>query len=90
MKKNIQQLAAMVAVIDKSIHNESMEQIINVDIARFPETKIHLMKELFLSTFQEYEVGPLKYLEGQQELFVYVEGIRVFALTDVEGVPNAE
>lgn len=89
MNNNIQQLAAMVAVIDKSIHNENMEQIINIDIARFPETKIHLMKELFLATFLEYEKGPLKYLEGQQELFVYVEGIRVFALTDIEGVSNA-
>ncbi|MEK5215279.1 hypothetical protein [Psychrobacillus sp. FSL H8-0487] len=90
MNKNIQQLAAMVAVVDKSIQNDNMEQIISVDVVKFPETKIHITKELFLSTFSEYERGPLKYLEGQQELFVYLEGIRVFALTDIEGDSNAE
>lgn len=90
MNKNIQQLAAMVAVLDRSIHNENMEQIISVDISRYPETKIHITKGFFLSTFPEYEKRTFEYLDGKEELFVYVEGIRVFAVSNVEGDPNAD
>ncbi|WP_419962151.1 hypothetical protein [Psychrobacillus sp. BM2] len=87
MKKNIQQLVAMVGVLEKSMQNEAMEGVISLRISKFSETDIHIRKELFLSTFQDYE--QVHYKDEYDELFVYVEGIKVFTLTNAEGVPNA-
>lgn len=87
MKKNIQQLAAMVAVIDKSIKNKEMHEVISIYTSSRFETTIHITEELFLSTYDEYEKAD--HTDETNELFVFVEGIKVFALTDIDGVPNA-
>ena len=87
MNKNIQQLAAMVAVLQESLKNMDMNEIISIYTSKHFETTIHITEELFLSTYEEYEKGD--YTKDSDELFVFVEGIRVFALTDIEGDSNA-
>ena len=87
MNKNIQQLAAMVAVLQESLKNKVMSGVISVYISKHFETTIHLTDELFLSTFDEYETG--EFTDEDNEVFVYLDGVRVFALVDVEEVCDA-
>lgn len=87
MNKNIQQLAAMVAVLQKSLGNKCMKEIISVYASHHFETTIHVRTEFFLSTFKEYEKAV--HTNETDEIFVHVEGIKVFTVVDKEGVPNA-
>lgn len=87
MKKNIQQLAAMVAVLKESLKNKDMSEVISVYTSKHFETTIHLTEELFLSTFDKYETG--QHSGENYEVFIHLDGVRVFALIDVEDVRDA-
>lgn len=82
MNKNIQQLAAMVGVLRESVKNKDMKEVISVYISSHFETTIHITEELFFSLFNEYEKG--EHTNETDEVYVSVEGVKVFALIDVE------